>query len=67
MCARERKRKRKGERGEKERDIRRVKERVLLHEGKRVDKEEIGLEVACEDAYAMRTSTRQGGAPSRVH
>lgn len=35
---------------------------MLLHEGKGVDKEEIGLEVAYEDAYAMRTSTRQGGA-----
>lgn len=41
---------------------RRAKGRVLLHEGKGVDKEEIGLEVAYEDAYAMRTSTRQGGA-----
>lgn len=35
---------------------------MLLHEGKGVDKEEIGLEVAYEDAYTMRTSTRQGGA-----
>lgn len=37
--------------------------RVTLPEEKGVDEEEIGLEVAYEDAYAMRTSTRQGGAP----
>lgn len=33
-----------------------MKGRVLLHEGKRVDEEEIGLEVAYEDAYAHEHS-----------
>lgn len=36
---------------------------MTLHEEEGVDEEEIGLEVAYEDAYAMRTSTHQGGAP----
>jgi len=43
--------------GEREREREEGRKgRVLLHEGKGVDKE------AYEDAYAMRTSTCQGGA-----
>jgi hypothetical protein len=56
-------RKRDGERERGRRTKGRAKEKGLLHEEKGVDEEEIELEVAYEDAYAMRTSTRQGGAP----